>query len=215
MFTALKTIPQLEGKPRELRVLFADTANEALTQGRSYDEAVFKALAIVKQAEQKSIKKFVKPSIPSHLQALLDLKNNPNRHQEALQEPEIAKANLPQGNDVIGAQFDDKGRLTLKFKDGKTITSNVAPITAIETNVIVVGSQGVQGATPEVVEGLKQLTYTGEDLSRVDLPDGSYKLLTYVDTILTQVDHVQATQTVRQTLYYTTGVLTSVNTEII
>ena len=215
MFTALKTIPQLEGKPRELRVLFADTANEALNQGRSESEAIFKGLAIVKQTEQKSIKKFVKAPVPSHLQALLDLKNNPNRHQEALQEPEIAKANLPQGNDVVGAQFDSKGRLILKLADGKTITSNAAPVTAVETNVIVVGNQGVQGATPEVVEGLKLLTYTGEDLSRVDMPDGSYKLLTYVDTILTQVDHVQATQTVRQTLYYTTGVLTSVNTEII
>ena len=78
-----------------------------------------------------------------------------------------------------------------------------------------VNETGVQGATPEVIEGLKELTYTGEDLSRVDMPDGSYKLLTYVDTVLTQVDHVQLTQTVRQTLYYTSGVLTSVNTEII
>lgn len=149
MFTALNTIPFLAGKSREIRVLFADTANEALTQGRSHDEAVFKALAIVKQTEQKSIKKFVKPSVPLHLQALLDLKNNPNRHQEALQELEKAKTTTDSqqpSNDVVGAVFDSKGRLILKLKDGKTITSNVAPVTAVETNVIVVGD-GTGGST--------------------------------------------------------------------
>jgi len=142
MFTALKTIPQLEGKPRELRVLFADTANEALLKGRSTDEAIFKGLALVKQAEQKTIKKFVKPAVPRHLQAILDIRNNPQAYQEAPQEPEIAKANLPLGNDVVGAQFDAKGRLILKLADGKTIVSNVAPITAVETNVVVIGENG-------------------------------------------------------------------------
>ena len=153
-YTALNTIPQLQNKSRELRLLFADTANEALTQGRSESEAIFKGLAIVKQTEQKSIKKFVKASVPSHLQALLDLKNNPNRHQEALQEPEIAKANLPQGNDVVGAQFDSKGRLILKLADGKTITSNVAPVTAVETNVIVVGDGTTTTDPTEIDENI-------------------------------------------------------------
>lgn len=150
-YTALSTHPTLQGKSREIRLLFADTANQALEQGRSESEAIFKGLAIVKQVEQKSIKKFVKSPVPSHLQALLDLKNNLNRHQEAIQEPEIAKGYLPQGNDVVGAQFDAKGRLILKLADGKTITSNVAPITAVETNVIVVGD-GTTTTTPTDVD---------------------------------------------------------------
>lgn len=218
MFTALNTIPSLAGKSREIRVLFADTANEALVQGRSESEAIFKALNVVKLKEQQSIKKFVPQSVPAHLAAILNVRSVSNLAQEAQQQLEKEKATLSSqqpSNDVVGAVFDSKGRLVLKLKDGKTITSNVAPITAVEHNVIVVGSQGVQGATPEEVEGLKLLTYTGEDLSRVDMPDGSYKLLTYTNTLLTQVDHVQATQTVRKTLFYTTGVLTSVNTEII
>ena len=217
-YTALSTHPILQGKSRELRIIFADVYNNSVQQGRTHEEAIFKGLAIVKQVEQKSVKKFVKPSIPSHLKALLDLKNNPNRHQEVEQNLETEQSlevSAHSNKDIIGASFDSQGRLILKFKDGTNMTTNPAPVIAVETNVIVVGSQGVQGATPEVVEGLKQLTYTGEDLSRVDMPDGSYKLLTYTDTVLTQVDHVQATQTVRQTLYYTTGVLTSVNTEII
>jgi hypothetical protein len=215
MFTALKTIPQLEGKPRELRVLFADTANEALSKGRSTDEAIFKGLALVKQVEQKTIKKFVKPSVPRHLQAILDIKNNPQASQEALEDPEAAKASLPLGNDVVGAQFDVKGRLILKLADGKTIVSNVAPITAVEHSVVVVQTATGTGTVSTETEGLDELTYSGEDLQRVDYADGTYKLLYWTGGVLQYVDHFQVDQTVRKTLNYTTGILTSVLTEIL
>lgn len=143
MFTALNTIPSLAGKSREIRVLFADTANEALTQGRSESEAIFKALNIVKLKEQQSIKKFVPQSVPAHLAAILNVRSASNLAQEALQAAEIKKATIDSqqpSNDVVAAEFDSKGRLILKLKDGKTITSNVAPITSVETNVVVVGS---------------------------------------------------------------------------
>ena len=34
-FTALETIPSLQGKSREIRLLFAETANTALAKGRT------------------------------------------------------------------------------------------------------------------------------------------------------------------------------------
>ena len=151
-FTALETVPSLQGKSREIRLLFAETANAALAKGRTLDEATFQGLAVVKQKEQQSIKKYVKPSVPSHLQAILDLKNRPQASQNGSGEFEIEKAsedNQAVSKEVVGAEFDAKGRLTLKFADGKSITSNVAPITAVETNVIVVGD----GGTNTIVSG--------------------------------------------------------------
>lgn len=141
-YTALNTIPALTGKSREIRILFADIANEALLKGRTQEEAIFQGLALVKQKEQKEIKKFVKPHVPRHLQAILDLKNNPQASQEALSALQIenpTEDTLASGKEIVGAEFDAKGRLILKFKDGKTIVSNVAPITAVEHSVIVVG----------------------------------------------------------------------------
>jgi hypothetical protein len=146
MWTALNTLPSLEGKPRDIRVLFADTANAAISAGRTKDEAIFTALAVVKQKERSTIKKYVKPSVPLHLQAILDLKNTPRPSQEELQQFEKQnqpKDSLDVGKEVVGAEFDSKGRLTLKFKDGKKIVSNVAPITAVEHSVVVVENNTV------------------------------------------------------------------------
>lgn len=144
-FTALNTLPSLEGKPRDIRLLFAETANAALSKGRTEDEAIFKALAIVKQKEQSLIKKYVKPSVPKHLQAILDIRNTPQTSPDAPDALEIEKStkgSLTGDKEVVGVEFDAKGRLILKFKDGKTIVSNVAPITAVETNVVVIGENG-------------------------------------------------------------------------
>lgn len=153
-FTALSTIPSMEGKSRELRVLFAEIANEALSKGRTTDEAIFQALSVVRQKEQKEVQKFVKPSIPKHLQALLDLKNNPQAHQEALSALEIenpVEDTLPPEKEIAGIEFDAKGRLILKFRDGKTIVSNVAPITAVESSVVVVDGKSSTGAVGTLV----------------------------------------------------------------
>lgn len=145
MFTALNTIPSLTGKSREIRVLFADTANESLAQGRSESEAIFKALNIVKLKEQQSIKKFIPQVVPAHLAAILKVRSAANLAQEAQEQVEKEKATLSnqeQSNDVVGAVFDSQGRLVLKLKDGKTITSNVAPVTSVEHNVVVVSGDG-------------------------------------------------------------------------
>jgi hypothetical protein len=217
MFTALNTLPSLEGKPRDIRVLFADTANTALNSGRSEDEAIFKGLAVVKQAEQFSIKKYTRPVIPLHLQAILDLKNAPKPSKEELQELEKANepvSSLQAGKEIVSAEFDYQGRLTLKFKDGKKIISNVAPVTAVQNTVVVTASGGT-GTISTETEGLDELTYSGEDLQRVDYADGTYKLLYWTNGVLEYVDHFQTDQTVRKTLNYTLGVLTSVLTEIL
>jgi hypothetical protein len=56
---------------------------------------------------------------------------------------------LDAGKEIVGVEFDSNGRLTLKFKDGKKITSNAAPITAIEQSVVVVeNGTGGGGTTP-------------------------------------------------------------------
>lgn len=63
--------------------------------------------------------------------------------------------------------------------------------------------------------GTRTLTYTSGVLTRVDNPDGSYRVLTYTSGVLTQVDSVVGTVTTRRTLTYTSGVLTSTTTAVI
>jgi hypothetical protein len=146
-YSALQTIPQLSVKSREVRLLFAEVANAALAQGRSNDEAVFKGLASVKQLERQTIKKYVKPSVPAHLQAILNLKN---------QAPYVEPVPLPEkpvSAEITSAQFDDSGRLTLKFADGKKITSNVAPVVALQSSVVVVnGTTDSTTVDPDLVD---------------------------------------------------------------
>jgi hypothetical protein len=136
----MKTLPSLEGKSRELRELFAEVANSALSEGRTGDEAIFKGLAVVKQKEQVQVKKFTKPAIPAHLRALLDLKGIPQATRLAQEELEDAAASLgsqePQQG-ITSAVFNAKGQLVLKFGDGTSITTNPAPVTVVEHSVVV------------------------------------------------------------------------------
>lgn len=143
-YTALSTHSTLQGKSREIRLLFADTANEALTQGRSESEAIFKALNVVKLKEQQSIKKFVPQVVPAHLSAILNVHSASNLAQEAQEQLEKEKAIVDASSsnkDIVGASFTPDGKLVLKFKDGTSIKTNQAPVTAVEHNVVVVGSQ--------------------------------------------------------------------------
>jgi hypothetical protein len=147
MFTALNTLSELQGKSRETRLLFAEVANDALSKGYSSDEAIFKALASVKQFERQTVKKYVKPPTPSHLQAILNLKGRPF-YIEPTPLPE-----KPISTEITSAQFDDSGRLTLKFADGKKITSNVAPVVAIQNSVVVVnGTTDSTTVDPDLVD---------------------------------------------------------------
>jgi hypothetical protein len=152
-FSALNTIPSLEGKPREVRLLFAEAANAAIAKGRTTDEAIFQALAKVKSSSDSKAKKPIKPKKPRHLQALLDITNTftpvaaSDSSQTAITASLLAKGAEginAAAKDIVSAEFDAKGRLILKFRDGKTIMSNVAPITAVEHSVVVVenGSGG-------------------------------------------------------------------------
>jgi hypothetical protein len=145
-YSALQTIPQLSAKPREVRLLFAEVANAALSQGRSNDEAIFKGLASVKQLERQTVKNYVRPTVPSHLQAILDLKGQ-TPYVEPTPEPEKVAA------EITSANFDADGRLTLKFADGKKVVSNVAPITAVSNSVVVVnGTTDSTTVDPDLVD---------------------------------------------------------------
>jgi hypothetical protein len=169
-FSALNTIPSLEGKPREIRLLFAEAANEAISKGRTTDEAIFQALAKVKSSSDAKAKKYVKPKKPRHLQALLDITNTftpapaptaSDSSQTAITASLLNKAVLDSqaaGKDIASIEFDAKGRLILKFKDGRSITSNVAPITAVEHSVLVVengtsSGTSTTGHLPNGVDG--------------------------------------------------------------
>lgn len=150
-YTALSTVPSLAGKARELRELFAEVANSSLSEGRTEDEAIFKGLACVKQKEQLQVNKFIKPVIPAHLRAILDLKGIPQATRLAQGELEKAKVTLgsqePQQS-ITSAVFNAKGQLVLKFSDGSSIITNPAPVTVVETSVVVVGGGSGGSAVP-------------------------------------------------------------------
>lgn len=57
--------------------------------------------------------------------------------------------------------------------------------------------------------------YTSGVLTRIDYANGSYKLFTYSSEILVQVDFVKTTETVRKTLNYTGGILSSITETLI
>lgn len=150
-WSALETIPSLSGKTREIRVLFADVANTALLKGRTTDEAIFQGLAAVKSKEKQSIVKQLRPSIPSHLKAILSVRDNPPE----LQIEKSTEGSQTSVDAIKSIQFDASGKLIMKFDNGKTLTSNVAPITVSEHSVIVVGDgSGTGGGTTPVDEGL-------------------------------------------------------------
>lgn len=156
MFTALNTLPILSAKSRELRELFADTANDALSKGRSYDEAVFKGIAIVRTKEQATITKSARPPQPVHLRALLDIRKASQTDYNAHEELEKAIGTPTQqetSKELSAASFTDDGRLVLKFKDGSVIETNRAPIQAVETSVVVIGDNTVTSTTDEAMDG--------------------------------------------------------------
>ena len=216
MFTVIDAIPVLKNKPREIREIFATKANSKLAEGFSRDEAITAGLSAVQLFEKSVIA--TKKAFNAPLGQQETLKRFLKSPETAQIEAEIEKAegsSQNTDNPLIAASFDEDAKLILKFKDGRVVVSNPVPIIAIERQVIVIGESGRQGTISSDTEGLTELTYSGEDLQRVDMPDGSYKELTWSSGRLTQVDHIQSDKTVRKTLYYTLGVLTSVFTEIL
>lgn len=83
--------------------------------------------------------------------------------------------------------------------------------------IIEVARQGPPGppGTSTPVAGTTDLIYTIGKLTRVDLPDGTYKTLTYTGDVLNRVDHVKAGQTVRKDLVYVAERLEAVNTSFV
>lgn len=156
MYTALNTISILSAKSREIRELFATTANEALSSGRTQDEAILKGLFVVRSKEQVKTVKSLRPAQPSHLKALLDVRKS-LQYSKTVQEEGYKAEELPtqQENlkELSEASFTDDGRLILKFKDGSKIETNRAPIQAVETNVVVIGDGGNVPITDDAVDG--------------------------------------------------------------
>ena len=64
------------------------------------------------------------------------------------------------------------------------------------------GPAGPAGSASAITPGVTDFIYTADKLTRIDLPDGSYKAITYVADKVVRTDHVKATQTVRKDFVY-------------
>lgn len=159
-WSAMKTIPALEGKPREQRELFAEVANEALSKGRSEEEAIFAGLSAVNtKFKPKSIKK-QEQQIPWHLKAVLEASKqalepvsevNPSRPTLLIKN---ALTSDP-SRSLVAAEFDSSDRLVLTFDDGQKIITRPIDIKSyIEqyVSVKVDGEGGTGGGLTNPVE---------------------------------------------------------------
>ena len=144
-----QTLPALKDASLEERKAFSKVANAALLKGESEKDAIQAGLAAAKNA-----KAVQKAKLPKHLQVILDIvekaKETPevepqepqqdapersvsssNWFSSTIHTPEsfdttedVLKASMSQGRNLIGANFDTKGALVLKFDNGDTIRTN-------------------------------------------------------------------------------------------
>lgn len=75
------------------------------------------------------------------------------------------------------------------------------------------GPAGPAGGVP--VAGNIDFTRTGDQLDRIDLPDGSHKLFTYAAGKFSRVDHVKTTQTVRKDFVWAGDVIDRIEVSIV
>ena len=77
------------------------------------------------------------------------------------------------------------------------------------------GPAGPAGSASAIIPGTIDFIYTADKLTRVDLPDGSYKEFTYVADKVVRTDHVKATQTVRKDFVYVGAKLQAMEVSIL
>lgn len=144
-----QTIPALKDASLEERKAFAKVANAALNEGKSEKDAIIAGLSSAKNA-----KAIHKAKLPQHLQAILDIvdsarnapeiepqdtpQNAPERSvsssnwfsstihtlDDSNAAESVLKASEGTARNLIGANFDTKGALILKFSNGDTIRTN-------------------------------------------------------------------------------------------
>ena len=144
-----QTIPALKDASLEERKAFAKVANAALNEGKSEKDAIIAGLSSAKNA-----KAVHKAKLPQHLQAILDIvdsarnapeiepqdtpQNAPERSvsssswfsstihtlDDSNAAESVLKASEGTARNLIGANFDTKGALILKFSNGDTIRTN-------------------------------------------------------------------------------------------
>jgi len=144
-----QTLPALKDASLEERKAFSKVANAALLKGESEKDAIVAGLTAAKNA-----KAVQKAKLPKHLQVILDIvekaKETPevepqepqqdapersvsssNWFSSTIHTPEpfdatedVLKASMSQGRNLIGANFDTKGALILRFDNGDTIRTN-------------------------------------------------------------------------------------------
>ncbi len=149
-WSADQVIPAIKNKSLELRQLFAKVANAALAKGQSEEEAVFAGLSAVKLAEKKKTEKAVveKPKLPSHVQAILDLKKQAPIQQVNTDSGKISQAFLGKNalesdpdRSLVSAVWDKNGRLILTFDDGKQIITDPVPVSEHIEQFVTVSSE--------------------------------------------------------------------------
>lgn len=171
------TLPSLKNKSIEVRKIFADVANESLSEGRTEDEAITAGLSAVANHERKkssNIKKSIVTerekanNVPLHLQILKIAKEQKIKEQEELAEKQLQEfkdkvQKFTSQTPVIKEMFFDKdGKLVVKYSDGQTVKSkNAIPDEVINQYISVAIQEGGTSA-PVVKTALVPVTVMKE-----------------------------------------------------
>lgn len=171
------TLPSLKNKSIEVRKIFADVANESLSEGRTEDEAITAGLSAVASHERKkssNIKKSIVAerekanNVPLHLQILKIAKEQKIKEQEELAEKQLQEfkdkvQKFTSQTPVIKEMFFDKdGKLVVKYSDGQTVKSkNAIPDEVINQYISVAIQEGGTSA-PVVKTALVPVTVMKE-----------------------------------------------------
>jgi hypothetical protein len=238
MWSSSNTIPELDGKPIEIRQRFADAANAALTKGRTQQEAVFAGITAARTLERKIEKaaaeklteeKIKRNTVPLHLQVIKQAATlKIAKESKPVEKAEEVKTVSDIAAEIVDLRFDEEGYLQVKFRSGKTLkTKNTAPrqeavsqYVTIQNSPVVTETGGNQTYLSEFSDENeldRTMVYSGGVLTRVNYESGNYKILTYNTDQLFRVDYIKTdNKTYRKTFYYNTdGSLASVDYQIL
>ncbi len=225
MWSSSNTIPELDGKPIEIRQRFADAANAALTKGRTQQEAVFAGITAARTLERKIEKaaaeklteeKIKRNTVPLHLQVIKQAATlKVAKESKPVEKAEEVKTVSDIAAEIVDLRFDEEGYLQIKFKSGKTLkTKNTAPrqeavsqYVTIQNSPVVTetggGGQGYLSEFSDENELDRTMVYTDGVLTRVNYQSGNYKTLEYSGDQLFRVDYFKTDgKTYRKTFYY-------------
>lgn len=111
--------------------------------------------------------------------------------------------------------------LVVESETSILVETEVETVLVVQDTEIVVleaveqGPPGPPGPIAAIIPGVTDYAWTGEQLDRIDLPDGTYKLYTYALGKILRLDHVKTGQTVRKDYVWVGDLLESTVTTIL